>query len=160
MEDRQSCLWRTGNPACQACQDRRDRLSSTVQLSASRMRPALLVVLLASSTAHAQTFRLSGFLDLRGIYTRSQPSWLNGGFGRFETGARTATGGATTNVDLAQIGADWTPLTWLDLHVSGVARHERTAGSGQRSAGLVDAFVARRKEFGANQLQLRAGQFF
>ena len=114
-----------------------------------------------SGSLSAQTFRLSGFLGARGVYTRSQPSWLAGGFGRFETGARSATESATTNVDVAQIGADWTPASWLDVHVSGEARHDpRTAGSGQRKAGLIDAFVAVRKEIGANQFQLRAGQFF
>ena len=108
------------------------------------------------AAAHAQTFRLSGFLSARGVYTRSQPSWLEGGFGRFDTGARSAASSTTTNVDVAQIGADWTPLTWLDVHMSGQARHERTVDGGPRSGGLVDAFVAVR----AGEFQLRAGQFF
>ena len=114
------------------------------------------ILALATATANAQTFRLSGFVSARGVYTRSQPSWLEGGFGRLETGARSATSSTTTNVDVAQIGADWTPTTWLDVHASGIARHEQAAGNGPRAGGLIDAFVAIR----AGAWQLRAGQFF
>lgn len=123
------------------------------------MRRVLALTFLLAASATAQTFRVSGFVSARGVYTRSQRSWLEGGFGRFETGAKSARDGATTNVDVAQIGADWTPAPWIDVHVGAQARHE-PASAGVRRAGLVDAFVALRKEIGANQLQLRAGQFF
>jgi hypothetical protein len=122
-------------------------------------RVILIASLIAAIPAHAQTFRLSGFLTARGVYTRSQRSWLEGGFGRFETGARSATSSSLQNVDVLQAGADWTPVTWLDVHVGVQARHERASRS-VKSAGLVDAFVAVRKQVGSNQLQLRAGQFF
>ena len=119
-------------------------------------RAALLLLALLAATADAQTFRLSGYVSARGVYTRSQPSWLEGGFGRLDTGARTAMSSTSTNVDVAQIGADWTPAAWVDLHVSGQARHDRIADNGPRAAGLIDAFVAVR----AGGFQLRAGQFF
>lgn len=60
---------------------------------------------------------------------------------------------------MLQIGADWTPKPWLDVHIGGQARHE-DAAAGVKRAGLVDAFVAIRKDIGSNQIQLRAGQFF
>ena len=62
-----------------------------------------------SLSARAQTFRVSGFLIARGVGARSQPSWLSGGFGRFDTGARSASDTTTTNVEVAQFGMDWTP---------------------------------------------------
>ena len=114
---------------------------------------------LTAVAANAQTFRLSGFVTARGVYTRSQPSWLEGGFGRLDTGARDARSSSTTNVDVLQIGADWTPATWIDVHIGAQARKE-PAADGVNRAGLVDAFVAVRKDFGANHFQLRAGQFF
>src|SRR5207244_4185801 len=95
----------------------------TWRMSSGRaFSPALI-----AAPLRAQTFRFSGYLSARGVYTRSQPSWLTGGFGRFDTGAASATSSATTNVDVAQLGADWTPVSWLDVHVSGQARHDRTA---------------------------------
>ncbi len=111
--------------------------------------------MLMASTAGAQTFRFSGFVSARGVYARSQPSWLEGGFGRFETGARNATSSSTANVDLVQIGAQWTPAAWIDIHIGAQARHD-PASKSVRAAGLVDAFVAVRK----GPFQLRAGQFF
>jgi hypothetical protein len=91
---------------------------------------------------------------VRGVYTQSRhDSWLDGGFGRLETSPK------TQNVDVAQFGADWTPRPWIDVHVGAQARYEPAVSTVSR-AGLVDAFVALRKEFGTDQLQLRAGQFF
>lgn len=119
----------------------------------------LAVAILTGFAANAQTFRVSGFLTARGVYTRSQPSWLEGGFGRLDTGAHDARSSATANVDVLQLGADWTPTTWLDVHIGAQARKE-PARDGVKRAGLVDAFVAVRKDLGANHLQLRAGQFF
>ena len=123
------------------------------------MRRALLILALMTATAQAQTFRLSGFVLARGIATRSQPSWLTGGFGRFDTGAKSATDRATTHEEIAQLGADWTPVTWFDAHVQGIARHEPPESGGRR-AGLVEAYADLRKEFGRHELQLRVGQFF
>lgn len=118
----------------------------------------MVAVVAFCASLHAQTFRLSGFVSARGVYARSQPSWLTGGFGRFETGGRSATDASARNVDVAQVGADWTPAPWLDVHVSAQARREDRESA--RAAGLVDAFVAIRKDFGSDRLQLRAGQFF
>jgi hypothetical protein len=106
------------------------------------------VFLTASATA--QTFRLSGFVSARGVYTQGRHrSWLDGGFARFGTSPR------VQNVDVVQLGADWTPASWIDVHVGVQGRAEQARAS-VRPAGLVDAFVAVRK----GPFQLRAGQFF
>ncbi len=89
----------------------------------------------------------SGFLTARGIYVRSQPSWLDGGFGRFDVGAKSPTDSTTTHQEEAHLGVDWTPAQWLTVHAHGVARKKR---------GLVEAYVDLRK----GDFRLRAGQFF
>jgi len=112
-----------------------------------------------AAAANAQTLRFHGFLTTRGVYVRSQPSWLAGGFGRFDAGARDATSGTTTHQEEARLGIDWTPLAWLDVHAHGIARHEPQATGGRRG-GLVEAFVDLHRDFGSNEVHLRAGQFF
>lgn len=70
-----------------------------------------------------------------------------------------ATGPGSDRNDLfatAQLGADWTPNQHFDLHVSGIGRHDALG----TSAGLVEAYVDARAEFGLDEVQLRAGQFF
>ena len=41
----------------------------------------------------------SGFLTARGMYVESQPSWLDGGFGRFDVGRNTHREEAHLGVD-------------------------------------------------------------
>src|SRR5256885_10201104 len=100
--------------------------------------------------AAALTF--TGFLTARGINVESQRSWVDGGFGRFETGAKSATDSASRARAEGQLGVDWTPTSWLRVHGHGVAR--------SKGSGLVEAYVDLQKDFGANNLRLRAGQFF
>lgn len=103
--------------------------------------------------------QLHGFVTLRGINVESQPSWLAGGFGRFDVGSRSATSSSNTHQEEAQLGVDWTPATWLDLHAHGVARDEPQARGGRRG-GLVEAYADLHHDFGTSELRLRAGQFF
>ncbi len=98
----------------------------------------------------AASLVFTGFLTGRGIYVRSQPSWVDGGFGRFETGAKSATDSAIKDQEEAQLGADWTPTTWLHVHGHGIAR--------RKGSGLIEAYVDLQKDFGANNLRLRTGQ--
>jgi len=90
---------------------------------------------------------LSGFVTARGVYVRSQPSWLEHGFGRFDVGAQSSTDATTTHQEEAHLGIDWTPTSWLTMHAHGLAR---------KRGGLVGAFVDVRK----GDFRLRAGQFF
>ena len=100
----------------------------------------------------AATLVFTGFVTARGVYVRSQPSWLDGGFGRFETGARSATDGAVKDQEEMQLGGDWTPTSWLRVHGHGIAR--------KKGSGLTEAYLDLQKDFGANNFRLRAGQFF
>ncbi|HKB78788.1 MAG TPA: hypothetical protein VKH35_03635 [Thermoanaerobaculia bacterium] len=118
-----------------------------------------VVVWLLAVCANAQVFRVSGFLIARGINVESQPSWLAGGFGRLDAGARSAGSSTNTHQEEAQLAVDWTPSQWFTLHAHGVARDEPQAAGGRRG-GLVEAYIDLHHDFGANGLRLRAGEFF
>ncbi len=100
-------------------------------------------------TAHAQTLRVSGFLSGGGVYATGPRSWLAGGFGRLDQSRN----GPFAQ---AQLGLDWAPTSWLDLHAHGIGRHDRELDH----AGVAEAYVAVRKTFTHDQIQLKAGQFF
>ena len=90
----------------------------------------------------------TGFVTARGVYVRSQPSWLDGGFGRFDVGAGSATDAATKHQEEVQLGIDWTPTDWLNVHAHGAGR--------RKGSGLIEAYV----DFRKSDFRLRAGQFF
>lgn len=100
----------------------------------------------------AATLTFTGFLTARGINVQSQPSWLDGGFGRFESGAKSATDSANKGQAEGQLGVDWSPTSWLRVHGHGVGR--------RKGSGVIEAYVDLQKDFGANNLRLRTGQFF
>jgi len=104
------------------------------------MPHALALVLLA-------TLDLQGYVAGRGVEATGPESWLEGDIGRLEAGndRRDWSG-------VAQLGFDWAPSRYFDVHASGIARDD--------DAGLVEAYADARAFFGANELQLRAGQFF
>src|SRR4051794_37692510 len=99
---------------------------------------SLRCVLLLTLTVPALTqsvFQLHGFVSARGIYTSGQPSWLQGGFGRLDTGAGDVNEHRMLALGVAQIGAEWTPASWIDLHAHGVARRDQAGGGGGRGGG-------------------------
>ncbi len=118
-----------------------------------RIVPLLFCTIAAS--ASAQSFQINGFISAREIYVKAQPSWTQGGFGRFDVGAASADDHRYVNDYVAQIGADWTPATWLLLHADGVARKGQSGTIGRR-AGLVQAFI----DLHSQRLRLRAGAFW
>ena len=85
---------------------------------------AVSVWMIAASTFAQSSFRPYGFLTLRETYVKAQPSWATGGWGRFDVGAATADDHRTVNVDVLQLGVDWTPSSWFLLHSDGLARRE------------------------------------
>jgi hypothetical protein len=119
-----------------------------------RIRLLLLLCLLALPAA-AQTFHVFGFLTGREIYATGQRSSTTGGFGRLDTGAGAAGDNANHNQLLAQVGADWSPATWITFHAQGLARHEPSGTQGKQ-AGLVEGYA----ELHNDKWRLRAGQFF
>jgi len=120
-----------------------------------RKRFALLILAITAQLQAQSSFKLHGFLSAREIYTSGQPSWLQGGFGRFDTGAADVNNHRLLTLGVAQIGAEWAPTTWLDLHAHGVARRDQSGAHGKR-AGLLEAYV----DLHSEHFQLRAGQFF
>jgi len=90
---------------------------------------------------------LHGAISLRGVNATGPESWLDGGWGRLPAG-----GNEDALLADAHLGADLDLGKYFDLHVSGTADNDR--------AGVVEAYVAARAEFGLDELQLRAGQFF
>lgn len=115
---------------------------------------AILILAIAASVS-AQSFQFHGFLTGRETYVRAQPSWLQGGVGRFDVGADSADDHRLVNVESAQLGIDWTPASWLLLHADGVARREQQGFDGSR-AGIVQAYA----DVFNDHWRLRAGQFW
>ncbi|HEX7071478.1 MAG TPA: hypothetical protein VF190_11760 [Rhodothermales bacterium] len=116
---------------------------------------ALLFLFAAPLLAQTSSFQLHGFLTARGIRVKAQPSWTEGGYGRFDVGGDTPDDGKTVNVDVAQLGLDWTPTSWMLIHADGVARRE-PSGTGGKRAGVVQAFA----DLYTEKLRLRAGSFW
>ncbi|HEX7155472.1 MAG TPA: hypothetical protein VF618_28660 [Thermoanaerobaculia bacterium] len=115
---------------------------------------ALMLLSAAAASLEAQTLDLAGYVALRGVNASGPESWLEDGIGRLPGGGDRNQGFAQ-----AQLGLDWRPVQWFDVHVSGVARHEPEAYQGE-AAGLVEAYADLRATFARDTLQLRAGQFF
>jgi hypothetical protein len=115
--------------------------------------PVILCTIAASLSA--QSLQFHGFVSAREIYVKAQPSWATGGYGAFDVGAASAGDHRYVNVDVAQLGADWTPATWFLLHADGVLRHEQSGTIGKR-AGVLQAFV----DLHSEHLRLRAGAFW
>ncbi|HYM62919.1 MAG TPA: hypothetical protein VEZ11_18680 [Thermoanaerobaculia bacterium] len=119
-----------------------------------------LIALLASTTfAQEQTFPLSGVIAAREVSVTSQPSWLNGGFGRLDYGAAASSERRQLTLGVAQLGLDWRPSRYFDIHVQGVGRRDQSGSKGD-SIGVPEAYADVRAFFGSNQLQLRAGELF
>lgn len=109
------------------------------------------VLFLASVAAAAQTVDLRGFLAARGLNVSGPPSWVRGGFGRFDAGGQ---GQKNFGIAEAQLGIDWRPWQHLVFHAHGVARSQRG------STGLVSAYAEMTFGRGRNEIELRGGQFF
>ena len=122
------------------------------------MRIAVTVLAFAVSVpllAQSSSFQLHGFFTGRATRVQSQPPWTTGGFGRFDVGADAPGDHRVVNVDIAQLGLDWTPLTWLTLHADGMGRKEQSGTTGRR-AGIVQAYV----DFFTEKFRVRAGAFW
>jgi len=101
-----------------------------------------------ATAASAQSLTLSGFLTGRGVYANGRKSTLEGGWGRLDAGRE-----RTEGFGVAQLGVDWEPAAWLNVHVQGIARADRYE---DRRLGLTEAFVDLR----GGDFRLRAGMFF
>ncbi len=94
---------------------------------------------------------LHGALALRGVNATGPASWLEDGWGRLPAG-----GNEDALLADAHLGADVELSQHFNLHVSGTAGRD----AGGDYGGVVEAYVDARAEFGLDELQLRAGEFF
>src|ERR1700686_5026806 len=101
---------------------------------------ALSAFCCTSAAAQSSSFQWHLFLSAREVRVQAQPSWTEGGYGRFDVGADTSDSTRTLNTDVAQLGFDWTPIRWFLLHADGLARREPAGTIGKR-AGLVQAYA-------------------
>ena len=90
------------------------------------MRAVVLLLLLAPAALAQSAFDLQGYVAARGTDEK-----LSG---------------------VAQLGFQWTPSQYFNVHASGAAYDDQ--------AGLVEAYADARAIFGLDEVQLRAGQFF
>jgi hypothetical protein len=118
----------------------------------------MLAILLAgaATTAGAQSLQFHGFITGREIYVKAQPSWLQGGAGRFDVGADTTDDHRLVNTETAQLGLDWTPVSWLLFHADGVARRGQSGAVGGKRVGIVQAYADVFNE----HFRFRAGEFW
>jgi hypothetical protein len=120
----------------------------------SRTAAALLITIVATTVSAQPTLDITGYVAARGVNASGPRSWLEGRWGRLEGGD-----GRTEMLGVAQLGIDWTPSKYFDVHVSGAGRRDAEELGGT-SAGVVEAYADARALFGLDELQLRAGQFF
>jgi hypothetical protein len=121
------------------------------------MRKTLAILFIGvASTAGAQSFQLHGFVTAREIYVNAQRSWLQGGAGRFDVGADTVNDHELVNTYNAQVGFDWTPMSWFLVHADGVARHQQSGHVAGKRVGLIQAYA----DVFNDHFRLRAGEFW
>lgn len=103
------------------------------------MRAAVIALLLAPF-AFGQSLDLQGYIAGRGVNATGPDH------GRLEQGE------GDDVVGVAQLGLEWRPSRYFDLHISGASYDEE--------AGFVEAYADGRLILGLDEVQLRAGQFF
>lgn len=119
----------------------------------------VIVLLLMPICASAQTFVLQGLISGRSMYVTGQPSWVSGGFGRYDAGGQGLNEGGGVAIGDVQLGFDWQPFRHVLVHAHGDARAEPAENRGT-GAGLVAAWVEGSWEHGHSEFLVRAGQFF
>jgi len=102
---------------------------------------------------------LGGYLALEGSRVRSQPSWLNGGFGRLATGAETTDDTAADASAQFHLTLEWQLGTHWGTFVHALARSEAERRQG-KDLGVVEAYVHAGWDVGAaGRLRFRLGHF-
>lgn len=104
-----------------------------------RLLSACLVWLWLGSPAGAELVA-SGHAAVRGSSVRSQPSWLEGGFGRLPLGGASSTKSAEDLTGQLQLTLDWQATPQLGAYLHGVLRAEPSTMEGHE-AGIVEAYL-------------------
>lgn len=111
------------------------------------MKVRVLVLSLAAALASGATaaalppqVSVTGYLAARGLAVRSQPSWLDGGFGRLAAGGDAPGDDDSFAVGMAQVALDVQASPLFGFYVHGLARAEPDVQEGDE-LGFVEAFV-------------------
>jgi len=115
----------------------------------------ILCTLATSAFAQSTSFQVHGFLTARAISVNAPLSWTENGYGIFDVGSPIQGTRRTENLELGQLGFDFTPTTWILVHADGIARREPSGTVGKR-AGFVQAFA----DVYTEKIRFRAGAFW
>lgn len=134
---------------------------------ASRVKYRWLTVALcigcSCGASRASELAVEGYLAVQGVQSRSQSSWLHGGFGRLTTGADADEGpsdSATDALGQLHVTLDWQPSRNWSAFVHAVARAEPSASRGD-ALGILEAYVQGEWVLGERALiRNRLGHFF
>lgn len=114
--------------------------------------------LVSSSNARAETV-FEGFILGRVAGTDSRPSWVTGGFGRFDVGADALDDEATRAIAKLHAALDWRPSDHFGVYVHAAARAEPSEHEGD-VGGFIEAYLEGGGTLGRRtELRARAGLF-
>ena len=120
----------------------------------------------ASLHAQSPTLLVDVYASARAVSVESQPSWIEGGFGRLGLGADDAGDTSTDILGDLRFGFEWRPVEQFAVVANGVARAEPSGFRGD-SAGLVEGYLEGRfatldpsPHQSSGRLRLRLGTFF
>lgn len=117
---------------------------SARRTASPRRRAALGLLLLGLSSltpaASAGDLTVNGFVAVRGVGVRSQPSWREGGFGRLTLGSDAADDDSTYGLGQLHLALDWQPSPFFGAYVHVVGRGEPSRVDGDE-VGVIEAFL-------------------
>jgi hypothetical protein len=107
----------------------------------------------------AAELTVQGFVALRGVEVRSQPSWRQGGFGRLVAGASRTWDESGLGLAKLHLAVDWRPAKSFGAYLHTAARAEPSRVGGE-AVGIVEAYLYSEVDVGAaSVLHLRLGHF-
>ena len=125
----------------------------------SRSFAAVCLSLILSPASAVAELTLQGFLALRGAEVESQPSWREGGFGRFTLGADDSLDSSDFAVGQLHLALDWQPARYFGAYLHTVARAEPSRTRG-RELGVIEGYLHSELGLGsASTLRLKLGHF-
>lgn len=133
-------------------------MHSTSTCRGSRLATSVLLAFLAATPAIAE-LTVSGHALVRGSSIRSQPSWLEGGFGRLPLGGSVPADSAEDLTGQLHLTLDWQATPFFGAFVFATGRAEPSSVRG-RAAGVIEAYLHGGWEVAENgRLRLQLGHF-
>ena len=126
----------------------------------TKVAAAISTALLFSTTSSIASAEVYGFAALRGGSVESTTSWLEGGFGRFDAGARSPSDTDGFGELDVQVAADFEIGENILIHAH-VAGRTQDSNNSADDAGLVEAYIRYQAiDSGTNSLSFTLGQKF